>query len=247
MEDVKTGEDKLEPTAACSQGSAGREENLGDLFCSHRKRLYRAAYSVLGCREDAEDAVQDGLLSAVKNLKSFEGRSQILTWLTRIVANAALMRLRRRKGSRLVSIDREWSEDSPFSLASIIADHRLGPFDEFARREKREVLRTKSMRLPQALRSAFVLRYIQGMSIGETAHELNLTKTAIKARLHRARRLVLEDVQKAASTPTCCRDQALRGFDACNFPGLGESDRREATYRPVRNRTAGDRQREEAL
>src|SRR5215831_15112810 len=69
-------------------------EALDELFARYRGRLYQTARKVLGNSDDAEDALQDGLLSAFRNLSQFKGRSQFSTWLTRVVVNAALMRLR---------------------------------------------------------------------------------------------------------------------------------------------------------
>src|SRR6516162_1917316 len=81
-------------------------EALGELFTRHRRQLYNRALRVMGNAEDAEDALQDELLSAFRNLRSFKGHSKFSTWLTRIVINAALMRLRRVRPELLTSIDR---------------------------------------------------------------------------------------------------------------------------------------------
>jgi len=83
----------------------GDEEVFNQLFRGYMPGLHRVALRVLGSREDAEDALQDGLLAAWHNLKTFEGRSRFSTWLTRIVVNSSLMRLRRRRAHTVVSIE----------------------------------------------------------------------------------------------------------------------------------------------
>ncbi len=81
------------------------------LFRRYQRQLFQTALRVLGNAEDAEDALQDGLLSAHRNLKRFEGRSQFSTWLTRIVINAALMKRRSAKARPAVSLDETQHED----------------------------------------------------------------------------------------------------------------------------------------
>ena len=93
-------------------GQRGDSQAVEALFRRYHRPLFQTALRVLGNAEDAEDALQDGLLSAYRNLKRFEGRSQFSTWLTRIVINAALMRRRSAKARPAVSLD-----DEPVSRA----------------------------------------------------------------------------------------------------------------------------------
>jgi RNA polymerase sigma-70 factor (ECF subfamily) len=162
-------------------------QTLDQCFFTHSARLYRTAYRLLGSYEDAEDAVQDGLLSALKHLKSFAGRAKASTWLTRIVINAALMRLRRRRTLRFISIDQRRPVDGDLPLANKVADEGPGPQEAFAREEELRILANKMTGWPVGLRRAFWLRYIEGFSVAETARELSSTEGAIKARLYRAR------------------------------------------------------------
>src|SRR6266404_178829 len=83
----------------------GDQEALGRLLASYMPQLYRVALRVMRSPQDAEEALQDGLLQAVKHLREFEGRSQFSSWLTRIVINAALMRLRHSRSEAVTSID----------------------------------------------------------------------------------------------------------------------------------------------
>src|SRR5690242_20872804 len=102
----KTSEERL-----IRAGQQGEAQALNILFRRHHKALFHSALGILGNPEDAEDALQDGLLSAFRNLKSFEGRSQFSTWLTRIVINASLMKRRSAKARPAVSLDETHHED----------------------------------------------------------------------------------------------------------------------------------------
>src|SRR5579863_4383376 len=97
----------LDEAALVRKAIAGEEGALEILFAQHSRTLYQTALRLLGNPEDAEDALQEGMLSAYRNLQRFEGRSQFSTWLTRIVINAALMRRRSRRSHPAVSLDEE--------------------------------------------------------------------------------------------------------------------------------------------
>src|SRR5580700_5525372 len=92
-------------------GRGGNHQAIETLFRRYQRQLLGTARRILGNTEDAEDALQDGLLSAYRNLARFEGRSRFSTWLNRIVINAALRRRRRAKGLRVTSLDATSSED----------------------------------------------------------------------------------------------------------------------------------------
>jgi RNA polymerase sigma-70 factor, ECF subfamily len=113
----------------------GDREALGLLFASYMPLLYRAALRVVGTPQEAEDALQDGLLRALCHLREFAGRSRFSTWLTRIVMNAALMRLRWIRPERVTSIDQKLDqEDQP--LAIRIQDPGPNPEQIYARQER---------------------------------------------------------------------------------------------------------------
>src|SRR5207302_6597488 len=107
------------------------------LFRRYQRPLFQTALRVLGNAEDAEDALQDGLLSAYRNLKRFEGRSQFSTWLTRIVINAALMRRRSAKARPAVSLDEPPREDE-LPATERFADGGLTTEQVFENTESRE-------------------------------------------------------------------------------------------------------------
>jgi len=172
-------------------GQRGDHQAVETLFRRYQRPLFQTALRVLGNTEDAEDALQDGLLSAYRNLKRFEGRSQFSTWLTRIVINAALMRRRSAKARPAVSLDETPREDE-LPAAERFADDGLTPEQVFENTEIREMLSENLDQLSPLLRTAFVLREVQGYSTGEAAKKLGVTENTLKARLWRARHQLAE-------------------------------------------------------
>ena len=172
-------------------GQRGDHQAVETLFRRYQRPLFQTALRVLGNTEDAEDALQDGLLSAFRNLKRFEGRSQFSTWLTRIVINAALMRRRSAKSRPAISLDEPPREDE-LPAAERFADDGLTPEQVFANTEIREMLSENLDQLSPLLRTAFVLREVQGYSTGEAAKKLGVTENTLKARLWRARHQLAE-------------------------------------------------------
>ncbi|HEV2197742.1 MAG TPA: sigma-70 family RNA polymerase sigma factor [Candidatus Acidoferrum sp.] len=172
-------------------GQRGDHQAVETLFRRYQRPLFQTALRVLGNTEDAEDALQDGLLSAYRNLKRFEGRSQFSTWLTRIVINAALMRRRSAKARPAVSLDEPPREDE-LPASERFADDGLTPEQVFQNTEIREMLSENLDQLSPLLRTAFVLREVQGYSTGEAAKKLGVTENTLKARLWRARHQLAE-------------------------------------------------------
>jgi len=161
------------------------------LFRRYQRPLFQTALRVLGNTEDAEDALQDGLLSAYRNLNRFEGRSQFSTWLTRIVINAALMRRRSAKARPAISLD-ETPREEELPASERFADDGPNPEQVFASTEIREMISENLDELSPLLRTAFVLREVQGFSTGEAAKKLGVTENTLKARLWRARQQLAE-------------------------------------------------------
>ena len=172
-------------------GQRGDHQAVETLFRRYQRPLFQTALRVLGNTEDAEDALQDGLLSAYRNLKRFEGRSQFSTWLTRIVINAALMRRRSAKARPAISLDEPPREDE-LPATERFADDGLTPEQVYANTEIREMLSENLDQLSPLLRTAFVLREVQGYSTGEAAKKLGVTENTLKARLWRARHQLAE-------------------------------------------------------
>lgn len=169
-----------------ARGQEGDGRALNVLFARHSRALYLAALRVLGNPEDAEEALQDGLLSAYRNLSRFERRSQFSTWLTRIVINAALMRRRSAKARPSVSLEDSLpGEEMP--LAERFADAAMNPEQLYAGTELLERVRRKLADISPLLRAAFWLREIEGLSTAEAAKVLGVSRDTLKARLWRAR------------------------------------------------------------
>ncbi|WP_287340203.1 RNA polymerase sigma factor [Mesorhizobium sp.] len=150
----------------------------------HNQRLYRIARSVVRNDSEAEDIVQEAYVRAFAQLGDFRGESSLATWLSRIVINEALGRLRKRR--RTVTM--------PQSLQAEIIKFPLNPSDDpertMAQRQILELVERATDRLPDVYRTVFVARVIEGLSIDETAALLDVRPETVKTRLHRARALV---------------------------------------------------------
>jgi RNA polymerase sigma-70 factor (ECF subfamily) len=180
------------PAARQEQHSSGQTDAqdsaaLSLLFTRDKTRLYRAAFSVLRNREDAEDALQIGMLSAYTNLASFEGRSSLATWVTRIVLNTALMNRRKQRAHAQLSLD-DAIYDKPQTWVARLVDPRPDPEHTFALTETGDMVTTGMEQLSPALRSTFQLRYIVDLSAFETAETERVNVSAAKSRAWRARK-----------------------------------------------------------
>jgi RNA polymerase sigma-70 factor (ECF subfamily) len=147
--------------------------------------FYKRALRFLGNATDAEDAVQDALLSAYKHLGQFRGQAQLSTWLTTIVINAARMQLRRRRGSYL-SLDEEQGEDG-LTFSERLADSKPSPEEVCSTAEAKDRLVDGVKQLSPTLRQAFQLRDIDGLTTKEAALVLGVPQGTVKAQLARAR------------------------------------------------------------
>jgi RNA polymerase sigma-70 factor, ECF subfamily len=170
-------------------------EALDNLFNAQRRRLYCAALRLLGNAEDAEDAVQEALLAALRNLHRFEGRARLSTWLTRIVVNAALMRLRHLHAHESEPIDEPMMQRGSLRLSDTLVDGRPNPEEVCARAEQRRILRRGLRVLSRPQRRALSLHDFQGMTTREAAHALGLSEGTVKSQIHRARRKLSEQVR----------------------------------------------------
>jgi RNA polymerase sigma-70 factor (ECF subfamily) len=162
------------------------------LYSRHSRALFQAALRVLGNAEDAEDALQEGLLAAYRNLHRFEGRSQFSTWLTRIVINAALMHLRGKRARPAVSLDHWQTEENTLPPEERFAADDPSPEEIYAGRELRELIQANLRKLSPVLRAAFLLRESEGLSTSEAARALGVSENTLKARLWRARQQLAE-------------------------------------------------------
>jgi RNA polymerase sigma-70 factor, ECF subfamily len=172
---------------------SGNDQAIETLFRRYQRQLLGVARRILGNTEDAEDALQDGLLAAYRNVRRFEGRSKFSTWLTRIVVNAALMRRRRAAGLRVTSLDATPPE-SQIPISECLQDEDANPEQLFAHTELREMIHTNVGQLSSPLFTAFVLCGIEEHSQEEAARQLGITRTAMKARMYRARYKLAESL-----------------------------------------------------
>ncbi|MGD0908329.1 MAG: sigma-70 family RNA polymerase sigma factor [Candidatus Acidiferrales bacterium] len=168
------------------RGLKGDMQALDALFTRNTRTLYQTALRVLGNPEDAEEALQEGLLSAYRNLPRFERRSQFSTWLTRIVINAALMRRRSKRSRPAVSLD-DFASEGELPLAERFADDGPNPEQIYAGTELGDRVSSKLAEISPLLRTAFWLREIEGLSAEEAAQVLGVSRNTLKARLWRAR------------------------------------------------------------
>jgi len=161
----------------------GRE--LDDVVSRNLRVFYKRAYRYLGNAPDAEDAVQDALLSAYKHVAQFRGHAQISTWLTTIVTNAALMKLRRRRGVWL-SLDQQNGEDG-LTFSELIPDSKPDPEEVCVTSDAHDRLLEVASHLSPTLRRTFRLRDIDGLTTKETARLLGVPEGTVKAQVARAR------------------------------------------------------------
>ena len=169
---------------------------MQEILSQRMPSFYRIAYRLLGNAEDAEDAVQDALLAAHKNLKQSRGEAQMSTWLTAIVFNSARMQLRKRPLNTHVSLDSRIGEEQEYSLSEILEDDRPNPEDECHNSKLRARLIKSIARLSPTLRKTFQLRYLDQLSIYETARVLGLPIGTVKARTTRARAKLLASMRR---------------------------------------------------
>ena len=177
------------------------KDALEEVFVASRKRFLAIAYSILRNREDAEDAVQEAFLSAYRHVRSFEGRSALTTWLTRIVLNAALMIQRKRKPSVLQPLS-ENSDQREFQWTENIPSSEPDPEMVHAEREILQLISGILGQMKPVLRQAFTMTYFKELSSPEASAILGVSSGTFKARLFRAKRLVSDQTERALVTPT---------------------------------------------
>ena len=142
-----------------------------ELVRRYDRNVFRIAQHITQNREDAEDVVQDAFLKAYGNLKQFQGQSKFYTWLVRIAVNEALMKLRRRRPERTVSLDEDVKTEED-SVPREVADWSPNPEQQYNQAELRDILSKTIQGLPASFRTVFVLRDVEGLSTEETAEAL---------------------------------------------------------------------------
>ena len=176
----------LDDAALAARAQGGERSAFSELASRYAQRVYRTARHITKNDQDAEDVLQDAFLKAFSKLDQFHGDSLFSTWLTRIAVNEALMRLRKKKVRKTVSLDEE-IETADGSMVREVADDRETPEEALSREEMRRLLEESVDGLSETYRPVFVLRDVEGFSTEETAEMLDLSVSAVKSRLLRAR------------------------------------------------------------
>ncbi len=180
---TETASDDLDLVHASKRGDVAAFE---ELVKRYDRKLLRIAQHLTHNREDAEDVVQEAFLKAFQHLGQFQENSKFSTWLIRITLNQGLMKLRKRRPMREVSIDNDFQSEEN-NLPIDVADWAPNPEELYRAAELREILRKTLQELGPGLRVVFVLRDIEGLSLEQTAEALELSVAAVKARSWRAR------------------------------------------------------------
>jgi RNA polymerase sigma factor (sigma-70 family) len=196
----------------------------------YRQQLFRAAHRITRTIEDAEDAVQDTLLSAFLHVREFDGRSSFGTWLTRIAINSALMILRKKRTSHEIATDYS-DELVAEGLHYKITDHRPNPERHYAQREEAVILKKAIHSLRPALRAAVQLQYPQECSIRETAEAIGISMSAAKGRLFHAKKALRRSLIQKLAHPLR-PDRRVRALPAGQWLGQGECANRSTTIQP---------------
>jgi RNA polymerase sigma-70 factor (ECF subfamily) len=164
----------------------GRRGPFGELCERHGNKVFRVVHRIMRNREDAEDAVQDCLLNAFVHVKDFDERSRFATWLTRIAINAALAKLRKKRGIREVPMD-EPNPSFELQARREILDDAPDPEETYSLRERKRIVNAAILELRPRTRSIVELHQLQEHTAGETAQILGVSTAAVKARMFHAR------------------------------------------------------------
>ena len=191
----KADEGVSDELALVQQAKNGDLEAFSELVRRYDRNIFRIAQHITHNEEDAQDVVQDAFFKAYRNLEQFQGNSKFYTWLVRIAVNEALMKLRKRRNDRTVSIDEDVETDEG-SMPREVADWSPNPEQLYGTSELGDILKKTIQGLPPGFRTVFVLRDIEGLSTEETAEMLGLSVPAVKSRLLRARLQLRERLAK---------------------------------------------------
>ena len=166
---------------------SGERELFHELVRPYEKSVYLATLSILQNEQDAEDAAQETVLKALKNLRSFRAESKFSTWLVSIAINEARARLRHARVLKFESVDESPPEEDGDFTPSVISDWREVPLQALERKELRELLQKAIASLPEIYREVLLLRDVEEFSIAEAATALGVSEGMVKTRLLRAR------------------------------------------------------------
>jgi RNA polymerase sigma-70 factor, ECF subfamily len=187
---------KARPTAE----SKKRDDAMfAELIGPSQERVYRLALRITRNTEDAEDVQQETLLKVHRKLGQFEGRARLTTWISRIAINEALMCLRKRRSAFYLPLEETIQPTEENSASEDFQSPIEGPEAAYSRKEMRELLKQAMERLRPAYRVVFLLRAVEQLSTSETANVLQISASAVKARMRRARSELRDWLEEARS------------------------------------------------
>ena len=176
----------FDETTLVTHARGGDNRAFAELVKHYEAKIFRLAQHITQNREDAEDVLQETFLKAYEHLDQFQGNSKFYTWIVRIAVNQALMKLRRRRTDKSVSLD-ETIDTGEDTVTREVAAWGEDPEQQFTREELGQILDASIQSLAPTYRSVFLLRDVDDLSTEETAEALGLSVPAVKSRLLRAR------------------------------------------------------------
>jgi RNA polymerase sigma-70 factor, ECF subfamily len=213
MNEAPSTAGNLDEPDAARRIAAGDAAAFEALMRRHNPSLFRVARGILRDDAEAEDALQEAYLQAYRTIGGFRGEAKLSTWLARIVANEALMRLRKRKRrAAIVPLHPSASPDELYEIADTNMNHT--PEASAQRSEMRLLLEHEIDALPDDFRAVFVLRAVEELSVEETAVVLAIPQATVRSRFFRARGLLRERL--AAKIDVACTDAFAFAGERCD-------------------------------
>ncbi len=185
---------RLEDAELVRLSQGGDNRAFDELVRRYRDKVYRLSFKILRHEEDASEALQDAFLSAYRGLRNFKSESTFSTWLYRIATNASLMKYRKRRDNH-VSLEQSQSHNDDAEPLEV-PDWSSQPEDDLLDSETRQVMEESVERLPEDLRIVFQRRDVLEESNADVAEALDLSVAAVKSRLHRARKLLRDRLNR---------------------------------------------------
>ncbi len=185
--EASASEPAFDESELVAKARTGDARAFSELVHKYERKIYRLARHITNSDEDAEDVLQEAFLKAYEHLDRFQGNSKFYTWIVRIAVNEALMKLRKRKSDRTVSLDEPPTEGVEDPVVREIAVWEGNPEQRYSQDELRTILDSAIQNLKPAFRTVFLLRDVDELSTEETAEALGLSIPAVKSRLLRAR------------------------------------------------------------
>jgi RNA polymerase sigma-70 factor (ECF subfamily) len=190
-------------TSLVERSGTGDQTAFEALMRRYNGKLFRIARSIVRDDSDAEDVLQDAYIDAYRHIHDFRGDAHVGTWLTRIVINQALMRMRKARRRSVIVPFREPRKDDGHGPDLDVADDRSeSPSSQVLRGEIREILERRIDELPLSFRTVFIMREVEDMSVPETAECLGISPATVRTRLFRARALLRESLAREMDVAT---------------------------------------------